>query len=232
MILAAHQPQYLPWLGYFAKLAQVDIFVLLDTVQFKKNEWQNRNRIRGAGGSQWLTVPVRHRFPQRIHEVEIAGDRWARKHRATLEQSYARFPFLKQEADLLEALYAPRWGSLVDLNVACVRLLAARFGITTPIRLSSEIDELEDTQADERLIGLCRRLGAEVYLAGAGGQDYMDLERWRAAGIRVHFQHFTHPRYPQGREPFVSALSAIDMLLTCGKESFTFVREAQLEVVA
>ncbi len=232
MILAAHQPQYLPWLGYFAKMDRADVFVLLDSVQFKKNEWQNRNRVRGAAGSQWLTVPVRHRFRQRIHEVQIAGDGWQRKHRATLEQSYARLPFMEKEADLLDALYGRPWRTLSSLNVECVRLLAERFSIETPIRLSSEIDGVPDDQADDRLIALCRALGADTYLAGAGGQAYMDLARWESAGLQVVFQEFHHPRYPQGREPFLPALSAVDLLFACGRDGFARVREAQESVRA
>ena len=229
MILAAHQPQYLPWLGFFDKMDRADLFVLLDTVQFKKNEWQNRNRIKGPRGPQWLTVPVRHRFPQRIDEVEIAGDRWVRKHRRSLEVAYARTQHFTQEAGLIEALYARRWESLVSLNVASVRLLARRLGIGVPIRLSSEIDRLPDHHADERLIGLCRMLGADTYLAGAGGQIYMDQARWLAAGIKVRFQEFRHPVHAQGNGPFMPSLSAVDLLFNCGRDGFSLVRAARKE---
>ena len=105
MILAAHQPQYLPWLGYLDKIDRADVFVLLDSVQFKKNEWQNRNRVKHAGGWHWLTVPVRHRFPQPIAEVEIADQRWRRKHRRALEVTYGQAAHFTTEAAGLDAVY-------------------------------------------------------------------------------------------------------------------------------
>ena len=229
MILAAHQPQYLPWLGYFDKMDQVDIFVFLDNVQFKKNEWQNRNRVKGPGGSQWLTVPVRYRFPQKLGTVKIANGHWLRKHRRTLELSYARSPFFSRESTLLDALYGREWSELVSLNTESIRLLARRFDITTPLYLGSEFPDLPDDQADERLLALCQRVGADTYLAGAGGQAYMDLHRWRQAGIRVRFQEFRHPVYTQTHGPFLPALSAVDLLFNAGPEGFSLVRHAREE---
>ena len=229
MILAAHQPQYLPWLGYFDKMDQADVLVILDNVQFKKNEWQNRNRIKGPGGCQWLTVPVRFRFPQKLDEVVIADDRWRRKHRRALEQSYARAPASREEAGLLGRLYGKRWESLVSLNLESVSLLADRFEIRTPLHLCSDFADLPDDHADERLIDLCRRLGADTYLAGSGGQAYMDLSRWERAGIRVRFQKFRHPIYAQPHGAFVPSLSAVDLLFNCGPQGFALVRRSRKE---
>ena len=229
MILAAHQPQYLPWLGYLDKIDRADVFVLLDRVQFKKNEWQNRNRIKQAGGWHWLTVPVRHRFPQLIGDVEIADPRWRRRHRRSLEAAYRRTAYFETEAAHLDAVYERDWNDLLAINVKTVRHLAQRFGIETPILLGSEFDNLSEEQADERLISLCRLLEADTYLAGAGGMDYMDLSRWRRAGIRVVFQDFHHPVYPQLHGPFVPGLSAADFLFHCGPAGFNQVRYLRKE---
>jgi len=134
MRLAAHQPQYLPWLGYFDKLDRADIFVLLDTVQFKKNEWQNRNRIRTAEGWQWLTVPVRHRFPTVIREVRIdESGAWRRKHREALRLLYARAPFRQAVLPPLETLLEEPFTDLAALNERTVRLLSGLLGVRTPI---------------------------------------------------------------------------------------------------
>jgi hypothetical protein len=228
MILAAHQPQYLPWLGYLDKIDQADVFVLLDRVQFKKNEWQNRNRIKGPGGWHWLTVPVRHRFPQRIAEVEVADPRWRRKHRRSLEVAYRRTPHFETELVHLDNVYGRERNDLLSINVKTVRHLAQRFGIETPILTGSELD-LDEDHADERLISLCRLLDADTYLAGAGGRDYMDMSRWRRAGIRVVFQEFHHPVYPQLHGPFVPGLSAVDLLFHCGPEGFNRVRYSRKE---
>jgi len=229
MILAAHQPQYLPWLGYFDKMDRVDIFVLLDTVQFKKNEWQNRNRIKGSSGPHWLTVPVRRHFPQRLHQVEIVDPAFRRRHRRSLQSAYGKAPYFRQEAGILDDLYGRDWTDLSSLNVESVRSLAGRFGIETPVHLGSEFQDVPDDQADDRLIALCRRLGADTYMAGAGGQAYMDLSRWQRAGIGVVFQEFRHPVYPQRNGTFVPSLSAVDLLFHCGSEGFVLVRRARKE---
>jgi hypothetical protein len=229
MILAAHQPQYLPWLGYLDKIDRADVFVLLDSVQFKKNEWQNRNRVKHARGWHWLTVPVRHRFPQPIAEVEIADRQWRRKHRRSLDVAYGQAEHYATEAPLLDAVYGREWHDLLSLNVKTVRHLAQRFQIETPILLGSEFEDLSEGHADERLISLCRLLEADTYLAGAGGRDYMDLSRWRRAGIRVVFQDFRHPVYTQLHGPFVPGLSAVDLLLHRGPGGFSQVRHVRKE---
>ena len=216
MKLAAHQPQYLPWLGYFDKIARADRFVLLDTVQYKKNEWQNRNRIRGAAGWQWLTVPVRYRFPMTIREVRVddtAG--WRRKHKEALRQAYAKAPHRDRVVAAIEALLDRSIADLATLNGETVRLLGGMLGVTTPIALASTIAGIP-AGPDERLIALCRTFHCDTYLAGAGGRDYMNLDAWRAAGITVEFQSYQHPIYPQSQRGFEPNLSAIDALMHLG----------------
>jgi hypothetical protein len=216
MRLAAHQPQYLPWLGYFDKIARVDRFVLLDTVQYKKNEWQNRNRIRGAAGWHWLTVPVHYRFPMSIREVRVddaAG--WRRKHREALRQAYARAPHRNSVLTALDALLDRPIGDLATLNIQTVRLLGTMLGVTTPITVASTLAGIPDGP-DARLIALCRHFGCDTYLAGAGGRDYMNLDAWKRAGIAVEFQEYRHPIYPQSQPGFEPNLSAVDALMHLG----------------
>jgi WbqC-like protein family len=224
MRLAAHQPQYLPWLGFFDKMDRVDRFILLDTVQYKKNEWQNRNRIRTAEGWQWLTVPVHYRYPMTIGEVRIdETSAWRRKHRAALRTHYGRAAHGSALLGFLESLLQRPAAGLADLNVRSIKLLAGMLGVRTPIVLASSLDDLPDG-ADARLIALCRRFGCDTYLAGAGGQDYMDLAAYRDAGIEVAFQAFQHPVYDQVYDGFEPNLSAIDFLASCGSSSFQLVR--------
>jgi hypothetical protein len=230
MRLAAHQPQYLPWLGYFDKMDRVDLFVLLDGVQYKKNEWQNRNRIRTAGGWQWLTVPVHYRFPMSLREVRPDGGPWRRKHREALRIQYARAPHRDRLLEVLEPLYAEPFESLAALNVRSVTLLAGLLGVRTPIVVASSLEGLPGG-ADDRLIALCRRFGCGTYLAGAGGRDYMDLEAYRRAGIEVEFQAFRHPVYPQAHPGFEPDLSAVDLLMNCGRGAIERVRRTR-EVAA
>ena len=225
--LAAHQPQYLPWLGYFDKLDRADVFVLLDNVQFKKNEWQNRNRIRTAEGWQWLTVPVRHRFPQTIAEVEI-DERvaWTRKHLQALKQNYGKAPYVDALLPQLEAALESPGSRLAPLNIGLVGLLAGILGIDTLTVLGSDVPARDDPNA--RLIDLCRALEADTYLSGAGANDYLDVDAFAAAGIEVRFQSFDHPVYEQRYQPFEPFLSVVDLFMNCGRESLSLIRSGRL----
>lgn len=224
MRVTIHQPQFLPWLGYLDKIDQADLFVVLDSVQFKKNEWQNRNRIRTAQGWQWLTVPVRHRFGQRIHEVLIDEQSdWRTRHLRAMEMNYSRAPFRKGVLEEFEQMLQQETGSLASLNLATVRWLLDSFGITTPMKLASQIQTREEPT--DRLIDICRAVGATAYLAGPGAEAYMDMNKFRVTGIEVDIQAFQHPEYRQCYEPWIPALSAIDLLLNVGKEGMNRVRE-------
>ena len=229
MRLAAHQPQYLPWLGYFDKMDRVDLFVLLDTVQFKKNEWQNRNRIRTADGWQWLTVPVHHRFPMTIRDVSIdEATSWRRKHREALRIQYARAARREAIQPALDRLLLESCATLSELNVRSIRVLGDLLGVRTPIVLASDLEGLPEG-ADERLVALCRRFNCSAYLAGAGGRAYMDPEPYRRAGIQVNFQEFRHPIYLQSHPGFTPDLSAIDLLMNVGPGSIELVRSVRQE---
>jgi hypothetical protein len=224
MIVAVHQPQYLPWLGYFDKMVKADVFCYLDNVQYKKNEWQNRNRIKTAGGWQWLTVPVTYRFPQKINRVGI--DRttpWPKKHLQAMTTSYRRAPFYDEYMRLFEAVLKEDWGYLSALNVALAEALRRALGIGTKTVIASELTALREDPTD-RLIDICRCFGADTYLAGQGGADYMDVSRFNDSGIRVKFQAFAHPVYPQLYGDFVSHLSVIDLLFNRGPESLPVIR--------
>lgn len=226
MKVAIHQPQYLPWLGYFDKLDSADVFIFLDTVQFKKHEWQNRNRIRVKDGWQWLTVPIIDRFPERIDHVEVnATTDWQRKHGQALRLHYGRAPFWEPLGPELVALLEKPWARLSELNVAVTDLLCRHLGITTPRLLASSRSAREDPT--DRLIDLCRHVGGTAYLAGQSGPAYMDVGRFAEAGIAVQVQAYAHPQYPQRHPPFVSHLAVIDLLLNCGPESLTILRSGR-----
>jgi hypothetical protein len=234
--VAIHQPQYLPWLGYFDKLDSADVFILLDTVQFKKHEWQNRNRIRTKDGWQWLTVPIIDRFPEQIDRVEVnAKTAWQRKHCQALRQHYGSAPHWAPLGPELTALLQEPWARLCDLNIAVLGLFCRHLGIATPQRLASTMEAREEPT--NRLVDLCRAVGGTVYLAGQGavpkedakkdGVPYMDVERFSQAGIQVHVQDYQHPSYPQRYTPFVSHLAVVDLLFNCGPESLQILRSGR-----
>lgn len=218
MIVAIHQPQFMPWLGYFDKMDQADCFVLLDNVQYKKNEWQNRNRIKGPQGPQWLTVPVKFKFPALITEVGInVSDPWRRKQLQALKTNYGKAPHWSAYEVFLQEFYDREWSELAAANRTSVEWLRGELGIDTPLKIASEMElSAEPTQ---RLIDICKTVGADTYLAGVDGKKYMDLERFAAAGLEIAVQEYEHPIYPQLYGEFVSHLSALDLLCNCGPES-------------
>ena len=224
MIVAIHQPQFLPWLGYFDKLDKADVFCFLDNVQYKKNEWQNRNRVKTAQGAQWFTVPVRYRFPQKIHEVEINNhEKWRRKHLQTLTTNYRKAPYFSVYFEMFENIYSREWHSLADLNQHTTMQLVKALGLAEKqIVRASELTLSEDPT--QRLIDICLACGAEVYLAGRDGAAYMDMERFEGSGIEVVFQDFHHPSYHQLYGEFISHLSVVDLLFCCGPESRDMIR--------
>ena len=222
MIIAIHQPQYMPWSGYFHKMASVDRFIMLDNVQFKKNEWQHRNRIRGPNGPQWLTVPITYKFPQLISEVGIAdGQQWRTKHLRSIEACYKKSRYYQEYSGQFEAFFDHDYATISECNIRSVRLLAGCLGIVTPIDVASSFTA--EGSSTQRLVNICRHFGADTYLAGAGGRDYMDMALFEAAGIAVRFQQFGPPLYPQlfckEADDFVAGLSAIDLLFNCGPDS-------------
>lgn len=226
MIVAIHQPQYLPWLGYFDKMLKADQFCYLDTVQYKKNEWQNRNRIKTAKGWQWLTVPVTYRYPQKIGEVGIdpSAD-WARKHLQTLHTNYRRAPFFDRYIAMIEAVLSRRWEGIAALNLSLIECVRQILGIAhKPAICASRIPACEDPT--DRLIDICQALGADTYLAGAGADGYMNVERFAQRGVRVVIQGFEHPVYRQLFNGFLSHLSIVDLIFNCGPESAEIIRKA------
>ncbi len=226
MKVAIHQPQYLPWLGYFDKLDSADVFIFLDTVQFKKHEWQNRNRIRIKDGWQWLTVPIIDRFPERIDRVEInqRAD-WVRKHCQALRLHYGRAPFWEPLGPQLLSLLETPWERVSPLNVAVVELICRQLGIQTRRILASELDAREEPT--DRLIDLCRAVGGTEYLAGQAGPEYMDAGRFIQAGIGLQVQSYRHPTYTQRYTPFVSHLAVVDLLFNCGPQSLNVLRSGR-----
>jgi hypothetical protein len=222
--VAIHQPQYLPYLGFFHKLCRCDIFVALDNVQFQKNGLQNRNKIKTRQGWQWLTVPVLQDFGQPIMEVVINRNvPWQRKHCNAIASNYGRAPFFNEFGPSLKLLLEQEWHRLNQLDMALAKWAMEALSIETPIVHASELS-VEGNQT-ELLIAICQAVGADCYLSGTGGRRYMDLEAFAAAGITVEWQTFTSPVYPQlfPQVEFVPDLSAVDAIFNCGAKARSFL---------
>ncbi len=227
MIVSVHQPQYLPWLGYFDKIDRADVFVLLDNVQFKKNEWQNRNRIKTPQGPQWLTVPVRYKFPQLICEVGINNrERWQHKQQQSLLANYRKTPHWSSLEPLFNDVFSRSWNTIADLNIYVVRKLTAILGITTPLYIASELPVWSE-DPDERLIAITRHFGGDIYLAGSGGHDYMELAKYDRAGVEIIFQEYRHPVYSQLWGEFSPFMSIVDLIYNQGGDAMEIIRRGR-----
>jgi hypothetical protein len=220
--VAIHQPNFLPWLGYFDKLARADVFVLLDSVQFPRSghgEWMNRVRILIDGDPRWATVPIRRRGAQRIDEIEIDDSQdWRRKLLRTLQTTYARAPYFDEAYALAENVMTEPTTLLADLNERGVRQIASALLLDrTEIVRSSAL--AVDGSGSDLLAEITRAVGGTTYLSGRGADEYQREESYAAAGIALRYQVFEHPTYPQQRSAsFVPGLSVVDALMNCGIE--------------
>jgi len=222
MRIAIHQPHYLPWLGYFAKWAAADLFVFLDTVQYEKNGWQNRNRIKTRDGPRWLTAPVRTRLATAIRDVTIDTTQPCRaRHLRAIDNAYAKAPSWPRHRDELQSFYGREWDRLAPLAVESAQWLARALGISIPTRLASDLTlpDRARTDATSRLVALCQAVGADTYLAGRDGALYLAADQFAAAGIAVETQRYEHPVYAQEHGEFAPFLSALDLLLMHGDEA-------------
>jgi hypothetical protein len=226
MIVAAHQPHYMPWLGYLDKMAKADLFVVMDDLQFEAQNYQNRQRLKLSQGPSWLTVPLRRGsqvdsiLDKRISSSENPKQHWQHRHWNTLLTSYGSARYFDRFADELSDMYQRRWDHLVDLDLHMLQLARRWLDIDTPIVRSSEIG-LDGTKTD-RLIDMCQKVGARCYLTGAGGSTgYLDVEKIGRTGIGVIWQDFAHPTYPQRYQNlgFSSHLGFLDLVLNCGPTS-------------
>ena len=222
--ITIHQPNYMPWSGFFHKWMLADTFVILDTVQYHKNEWQNRNQIKTAQGAQWITVPVTYRFPQRIHEVRIAPGNWAKKQIASIEQAYAKAPFFHDYWPEIKAVLLAKHDKLVDLNVALIQALGQQLGCTSPLLLASDLP-VEQEDPTLRLIEICKHLESDAYLSGAEGRNYLQADSFQDAGLSLLFQDVSPPVYPQLHGDFVPYLSVLDVLSNIGKDAQTVIHD-------
>jgi hypothetical protein len=218
MIVSGHQPNYLPWLGFFDKMRQSDVFIVEDNVQIERQGFTNRNKIMTVEGVRWLSVPIEHaNKPLLINEVKIANEsepNWRKRHWLTLKHNYCKAPFWSQYSPFFEQTYQKEWTNLMELNLHLIREIMGFLNIDKPLILGSSLGA--EGKKTELIIAQCKKLGAEVQLSGNGCRDYIDGERFSEEGIKLVFQEFKHPTYIQTREGFVPNLSVVDYLFCTG----------------
>lgn len=213
MIVTIHQPNFVPWTGYFDKMVRADVFVLLDTVPFTKGGFQNRVKVKGHDGPQWLTVPVhtKGKLGQLTTEVETNEARpWRRDHIKTLRTLYARAPQVDLAAELLDAGYATGSTKLADLCVDLITRLRDHYDIDTRLVRSSELTATGSSSA--LLADIVAEVGGLTYLSGPSGRNYLDEDQFTSRGLEVAYHSFTPSPYPQVGGEFVGGLSMLDHL--------------------
>jgi hypothetical protein len=221
MLLATHQPIFLPWPAFFFKAMKVDCFVLLDRVQFPRGRgWMTRNRLKNERGEFWLTVPVfrRGRGTQLIEDVAIVYDTgWKAKHLKGVEQSYTHAPYLRDIYPAIAAIYQKEHSRLVSLNIEFIKLLWEKLSVSSRLVLQSEIGV--SGRGEALIAGICRKLGATEYLALQAARMHLDSAQLEKKGVAVRFAPYRPPVYPQLWGDFLYNLSTIDLFLNCGPES-------------
>lgn len=228
MRLTILQSNYIPWKGYFDLMAMSDLFVVYDSVQYTKNDWRNRNMIATASGPLWLTIPVETagRADQRINEAAIGDHRWARKHWATITQSFARRPHFAEAKDAWEAVYleAQELHLLHDVNLLFLRTIARQLSIDTALVDDRDFELAPDTPTG-KLVQLCRSVGADRYVTGPAGLNYLEVERFHAAGIALDVIDYSHyPAYSQPGDEFRHGVSVLDLIASVGDEAATHLQ--------
>ena len=220
-VVAIHQPNFLPWLGFFDKLARADVFVLLDSVQFprtSKGTWINRVKLLIGGSAAWATVPIVRAEGSALPIVDVRIDDsqpWRRKLLRTIEHNYRRAPAFDVVFPLVEELVTTPAERIADFNERNVRRLAVALGLETAKLLrSSQLPA--SGQSTDLLIEITLAAGGSAYLFGGDAYRYQEDEKFAARGLELVEQRFEHPTYPQAVEPFVPGLSIVDALMTCG----------------
>jgi hypothetical protein len=218
MIVAALQPGYLPWLGFFDLMKRSDFFVIEDSLKYTKQDWRNRNRIRTAQGFAYLTVPVkRGATALAINEVEIDNTQpWTRRNWNLLLENYRNAPFWSAYEPFLRETFHRTWNRLIDIDLWFIEFLAKEFNIPTPTALLSDLGVEFTPDKTGSLVELVRKVGADTFLEGSSGRKFIDTDRFDEAGLSITFQDYVCRPYRQQFEPFMSHLSAIDLLLNEG----------------
>lgn len=219
MILTAHQPVYLPWLGLFHKIYLSELFCLFDIAQYQTKDYNNRNKIKTNQGDLWLTVPVESKdhFSKKVCDIKIINNGWNKKHFKSITLAYKKAPFFDRYIDGLDRIINKRYDYLTDLNLDLLRFMLDCFQIEVPIVKATDYD-FTGTKSD-LVLDMCIKLGADKYIFGSLGKDYADAASFASQGIEIFFQDYQHPVYSQLHGEFIPYMSAIDLLFNEGPGS-------------
>lgn len=223
MTVSILQSNYIPWVGYFGLIAQSDVFVIYDEVQYTKNDWRNRNIIKSATGPLWLTIPVRQQsLSQKIYETTITDNRWSKKHLNSLNLNYTKAAHYNEMKEWVAGLYEVDSNYLSNVNLHFIKSICHKLGIATRIIDSRELDLTGDRV--ERLVNACKKLGATTYLSGPSAKNYLNVEAFEKEGMSVAWMDYSiYKPYTQIHPPFTQAVSILDVFYNLGPASGEYV---------
>ena len=234
-ILVAHQPECLPWLGFMSKASMGDIYVILDSVQFVKEHWHNRNKIRIANGEQWLIIQKKKKNKiQQFTDIKIANvSNWKRKHLNAIKFAYSKTPYFKEIFSEIEEIYFKDFKYLIEFNEAFIRYGLNKFNIKVPIIKASDLIKegynLIGHKSD-LIVNLCKSTKCNAFIFGQGGKSYIEVEKFKENNINFVFQKFNHPTYTQHTKgDFIKGMSFIDLLFNYGPESYKILNKSEYE---
>ena len=218
------QSSFIPWRGYFDIIASVDVFVFHDDIQFTKGDWRNRNKIKTAKGTEWLTVPVSYKnVSQLICNTRIDNSTsWAKKHLRLWQSHYSSAPYFFVVQEILSILTEFEYETISQLNIRLIRKICDYLTISTPMLLSSEL-ELKGSKT-ERLIDLLKKLNARAYLSGPSADAYLDKVAFRENGIRLEYKSYDYVPYKQLWGDFIGEVTILDLIANCGPDSLHYLK--------
>lgn len=225
MKVAIHQPHYFPWVGYFDKMAKVDAFVLLDQVQFGKNSLMQRNRVVSTNGEiKYLTISadIKSYLMREYRDIQISSQSdWKNRQLNAVKNYYRLTPGFATIFPLFEQFLSQDYSTVCQWTCASIMLIRDILGIKTPIIYQSKVDYDHMMKKSDLVYGICNALNADIYFSGRGGSvEYLDRDKFENNGVKIVFQDFSHPIYPQvNTNVFIPGISILDMLFNCGIEN-------------
>ena len=227
-LVVAHQAEFLPYIGFFQRLLKADLLIIADSVQYEKQNFQNRNRIKTVQGAKWITASIiKHPVETNINQISLSNTiNWRTDHLCLIRENYKKAPFFNQIFPIIEELYDYKCEKLLDFNINSISRLCRLLKIDIEIILSSSLDV--KGVKDDLIIDMLKKVGATTYISGDGAKKYSDPKSFEAIGVNVIWQNFKHPVYPQINGNFLPYMSTIDLLLNCGiNESQKIIRDIQ-----
>lgn len=224
--VCVRQPGYLPYIGFFKKIESSDVFVFLDDIQYEKNGFDNRNKIRTSEGFMWLTVPVNYKFGQFLNKIKIANNEdFCRKHRKAIKINYQKAAFFSEYWNDIESILSQKWELLIDLNIKLIEYFISKLDLSTKTIKSSKLT-IKKT-GSEKLLEICRKLDATTYLSGELGKNYLNEQIFHDSKIQVIYEKFEHPTYHQLNKTFIPNMSILDLLFNEGPNAITILKNSK-----